>query len=47
MNLKMSIFLMSRQVRRLQFEDIDELNEFLYNAELYDFDEEKSKKWNK
>ena len=41
--LKDEYILDARQVRRLQFEDIDELNEFLYNAELYDFDEEKSK----
>ena len=41
--LKDEYILDARQVRRLQFEDIDELNEFLYNAELYDFDSEKSK----
>ena len=41
--LKDEYILDARQVRRLQFEDIDELNEFLYNAELYDFDEEKSR----
>ena len=41
--LKDEYILDERQVRRLQFEDIDELNEFLYRAELYDFDSEKSK----
>lgn len=41
--LKDEYILDARQVRRLQFEDIDELNKFLYNAELYDFDEEQSK----
>lgn len=41
--LKDEYILDARQVRRLQFEDIDELNEFLYNAVLYDFDSEKSK----
>lgn len=39
--LKDEYILDARQVRRLQFEDIEELNEFLYNAELYDFAEEK------
>ena len=33
----------ARQVRRLQFENIDEFNEFFYTSELYDFDEERSK----
>src|SRR5699024_7401386 len=41
--LKDEYILDVRQVRKLQFEDIDELNEFLHSAEPYNFDEEKSK----
>lgn len=41
--LKDEYILDARQVRRLQFESIDEFNEFIYTTELYDFDEEKAK----
>nr|WP_306816143.1 helicase-related protein [Clostridium tepidum] len=41
--LKDEYIIDARQVRRLQFESIDEFNEFIYTTELYDFDEEKAK----
>jgi len=43
--LKDEYILDTRQVRRLQFESIDEFNEFIYTTELYDFDEEKAKEY--
>ncbi len=43
--LKDEYIIDARQVRRLQFESIDEFNEFIYTTELYDFDKEKAKEY--